>query len=196
MISVVIPAYHEDTEVLQKCIDSVETAILYCPDEVEIYVAKDIQGVGAARNYGAAQTHGSILVFFDADCTMSHNFLREVHFKAEVWENVGGGTKWVKLDRYSLGRIFSLIPIGVKLYWHQVTVGAIWVRREYFTLLGGFKTQLLEDLDFVIRLRQLAKTTGKQFRSIKQSNIVWSTRSFDRYGEWFWVKKYRIFKEN
>lgn len=197
MISVVIPSYHEDCNTIYSCLSSIKEAKKNCPCEVEIFVAKDIKGIGKARNFGATQTKGDILVFIDADCTMSSNFLHEVYEKSLIEENVGGGTKWVKFDKYSLGRILCLIPTAIWLYWNQVTFGAFWIRREYFNLLKGFveDEDILMDYIFVTSLKKLAKSHKRSFRSIKRSYITWSTRGWDKYGEWFWLKKYHIFKE-
>ena len=196
MISVIIPAYKEDG-FLEKCLESIRIAIFHCPCGVEIYIAKDIKGIGKARNFGASQTTGDILVFVDADCMVSSNFLREVYEKSEVWENLGGGTKWIKLDKYSLGRILSLIPTAIWLYWHQVTFGAFWMRRMAFEKLRGFieDDDVHLDYDFALRLKRLAKLWGRKFRSLKRSFITWSTRSYDRYGQWFWLKPYRLYRE-
>lgn len=196
MISVIVPAYHEEG-FLDQCLTSLEYAKKQCPCEVEIYVAKDIQGIGNARNFGAAQTSGDILVFVDADCTVSPTFLQEVYEKSQVFENVGGGTKWVKFDKYSLGRLISLIPVAIWLYWYQVTFGAFWIRRTWFELLKGFKTNddVHLDYDFALRLKQAAEKRGRKFRSLKKSFIVWSTRGYKIYGDWFWLKQYRLYKE-
>jgi glycosyltransferase involved in cell wall biosynthesis len=196
-IDVVVPAYHEDVLVLQKCLFSLTVAKIYCPCKVNVYVASDIKGIGTARNSGVRQTTSEILVFVDSDCTVSPTFLKEVYEKASVWENVGGGTKWVKFDRYSISRILSMVPMAIWLYWNQVTFGAFWVRRTIFEELGGFieSDDVHLDYDFAIRLKGLAKKYGRQFRSLKKCHIVWSTRGWDKYGEWFWLKRYRLFKE-
>lgn len=197
-IAVVIPAYHEDPLVLQKCLSSITIARIYCPCEVNVYVAKDIKGIGTARNCGASKTTEEILVFVDADCTVSPTFLKEVYEKASIPENAGGGTKWVKFDKYSIGRILSIIPMAIWLYWHQVTFGAWWIRRTFFDMLGGFNENddIHLDYDFALRLKKLAESKGYKFRSLKKCHITWSTRGWDKYGEWFWLKRYRLFKEN
>lgn len=196
MISVIIPSYKEDGYI-EKCLESVRRAIFQCPGWVEVCVVQNIKGIGKARNAGVPRTHGDILVFMDADCTMSKNFLKEVYEKSAIWENIGGGTKWVKFDKYSLGRILSLIPMAIWLYWHQVTFGAFWIRREAFETMHGFieNDDVHLDYDFALRLKRLAKLWGRKFRSLKRSFIVWSTRGYDRYGEWFWLKQYKLYRE-
>lgn len=196
MISVIIPSYMEDG-CLKKCLESIDAAYPNCPCDVEIYVVRDIKGIGKARNIGASKTTGDILVFIDADCTMSKNFLKEVYDKSEIWENIGGGTKWVKLDKYSLGRILSLIPTAIWLYRHQVTFGAFWIRRVAFDTIHGFleNDDVNLDYDFALRIKRLAKLWGRKFRSLKRSFITWSTRGYDLYGQWFWLKKYRLYQE-
>jgi glycosyltransferase involved in cell wall biosynthesis len=196
-ISVIVPSYHEE-KFLDQCLDSLEYSKRFCSCEVEIYVVKDMKGIGVARNFGANQTNGDILVFVDADCTVSPSFLQNVYDLSQVWENMGGGTKWVRFDRYSFGRILAIIPVAIWLYWHQVTFGAFWIKRRWFELLGGFieDDDVHLDYNFAIRLKKLANCSGMKFRSLKNSFIVWSTRGCDKYGEWFWLKKYRLFKES
>jgi len=194
-IAVIVPSYHEEG-FLNQCLDSIEWAKTLCPCEVEVHVARDIKGIGRARNIGAANTSGEILVFLDADCTMSRDFLLNVYELAENWENVGGGVKWVHLDRYSLGTILSLVPVAIKLYWNQITIGAFWVRREVFEKIGGFDDSTVHELDydFAKRLRKQAMEWGRKFRSIKKAYIVWSTRGHKKYGEWYWLKGYKEFR--
>jgi len=196
MISVIIPAYKEEG-FLERCLESIRVAIFHCPCAVEIYVSQNIRGIGKARNIGARNTQGEILIFIDADCTMSQNFLKEVYEKSTIWKNLGGGTKWIKFDKYSLGRILSLIPVAIWLYWHQVTFGAFWIRREAFETMHGFieNDDVHLDYDFALRLKRLAKLWGRKFRSLKRSFITWSTRGYDRYGEWFWLKQYKLYRD-
>lgn len=194
-ISVIIPAYYEEKAILMRCIASVMVAAKNCPCLVETCLALNIKGVGNARNQGAEHSSGDVLVFLDVDCTMSPGYLKEVYEKASDIKNIGGGTKWVKMDKYSLGRLLFHIPAAIVLYWYGVTIGAIWIKREYFDMLGGFSLGKYEDLDFAIRLRRLAKDLHRTFRSIKNNHIIWSTRTFDKYGQWFWLKRYHIFKE-
>lgn len=192
MISVIVPAYNEKGY-LVNCIKSLQESMKRCPCDVEVIVVDDVKGIGKARNIGASKALGDVLVFVDADCTVSPNFLNEVHEKSLNEDNVGGGVKYVKFDRYSPGRIAFMFLMAVWLYWHQVSFGSFWVRKLFF---GGFieNNDPKIDLEFALRLKRIAKLNRKNFRSIKQSPMTWSTRSFDKYGDWFWVRKYKLYQ--
>jgi len=194
MISVIIPSYHEED--ITRCLESVNKAIDLCPCSVEVRVVKDVKGIGIARNRGALNSTGDVLLFLDSDCTISENFLKEVYERSLVFDNLGGGTKYVRFDKYSISRMLFLIWMLIPLLICQVSIGAFWVKRGVFNMLDGFREDydLILDFDFALRLKRLAGKMGCQFRSIKnkENYMVWSTRSWDKYGEWFWIKKYRL----
>ena len=206
MISVIIPAYKEEG-FLEKCLESIRVAITHCPCVVEVYIAEDIKGIGKARNIGALKTRGDILVFIDADCTMSKNFLKEVYEKSLDPKNLGCGVKYARFDKFSLGRLFFALYVGLLLYIRHITLGAFWIRRETFIAIHGFRERLehldghvvyydeMLDFDFALRLKQYAESRDCRFRSIKRSYITWNTRSFTEYGDWFWLKQYRLYRE-
>jgi len=208
LISVIVPSYHEwEDDSLFRCLQSVKTAIFYCPCGVEVCIAEDIKGIGKARNTGALKTTGDILVFMDADCTMSKNFLKEVYEKSLDPKNLGGGVKYSRFDKFSLGRLCFALYVGLLLYIRRITLGAFWIRRETFMAIHGFRERLehldghviyydeMLDFDFALRLKQYAESQGCRFRSIKKSYIIWSTRSFTKYGDWFWLKQYKLYRD-
>lgn len=98
MISVIIPTYNEE-DVILKCLESlgkqkgVEFEVIVVDDgssdntvqlikqlRVTGYELKIVNGkhggAGAARNLGAKEAKGDILVFVDADMTFDHHFLK------------------------------------------------------------------------------------------------------------------------
>ena len=192
MISVIIPAYNEGNY-LKRCVESVILSSQLCPCNVEIIPVLNVKHCANARNLGVRDSHESILVFVDADCVVSRNFLSEIYEKSLNPYFIGGGTKYVQLDKLSPGRIAFLLVIGVYLYFHQITVGAFWVRKEVFNKLNGFKEIDGEDIDFAFRLKKYAKNNKKKFESLKRSYIVWSTRAFDKHGDWHWLGKYKTY---
>ncbi len=195
MISVIIPISYKDWDagLMAKLSNSLNKAIEYCLEDVEVIPVLNPPWIGRinAKNNGAKQANGDVLVFLDVDCSVSENFLNEVNYKSINKYFVGGGTKYVKLTRYSLGIICGLVPLALYMLFKQITLGAFWVRKSYFFEIGGFGHTKYDDIDFAIRLRKLAKKYGLKFESLKKSHIIWSTRKFDEYGDWHWITGYQ-----
>ena len=191
LISVIIPTCKDDGY-LERVIESLKVSRSKCTEQVEILVLQNTIGKPLACNLGARLASGETLVFLDEDCPVSENFLPEVSMKAKNPHFVGGGVKKVIMERISLGIICAMIPLGFYLLMRQITAGAFWVRREVYERLGGFteKRKYL-DLDFAVRLKKYAKRNGKKSESLKESHIIWSTRRFDKHGDWHWLFGYK-----
>jgi len=196
MISVIIPVSVKDFEdgLLWKCMYFIDRAKGMCSEEVETVAVVNMPSFGRikAKNYGAEQAKGDTLVFLDVDCTPSTNFLNEVSRKSKNDFFVGGGVKYIRLNRYSVGIICGMIFLGFFMLFKQITLGAFWIRKQDFLNMGGFRDKGLDDIDFAIRLRQLGKTTGRKFESLKESFLIWNTRKFDTRGDWHWLKGYPV----
>ncbi len=192
MISVIIPISEEDfgRGNMVQLRPFIERAKCFCPEEVEVLtiVNKPSFGRVKAKNYGAEKASGETLVFLDSDCPISSNFLKEVSEKSKY--SIGGGVKYPRLTRYSFGIISFMILLGFLMLIKQITLGAFWVRRNIFFEIGGFKEKKYDDIDFALRLKKYANVTGKKFNSLKECFLIWSTRKFDLYGDWHWLKGY------
>lgn len=211
MISCVIPAYNEE-EYLGQTLDALFISTEKCPEPVEIFVVDDgsidrtdkvasqypvcherisHRGRVKAKNHGAKMAQGEILVFVDADCKVSSNFFPEIAQKAKNPFYVGGGVKFIKVPRVSLGLWIFLAVVAFILVFYRITVGAFWVRRKVFDSIGGFSERRLDDIDFARRLKRYAREHGKKFESLKNCSLLWSTRKFDQQGDWMWIRLYR-----
>src|SRR3989344_8477717 len=92
-VSVIIPVYNEE-KVIQYCLESLKNQTFR---DMEIIVVddgstdrtqelvkgvmlliQDHKGPGEARNFGAKQAKGEILVFVDADMTFDKDFIKEL----------------------------------------------------------------------------------------------------------------------
>jgi len=203
-----VPAHNEE-EWIGITLLSLQTAKAFCQEEVEIIVYENgerdrtreiVESYGCAyywtayksrtlaKNKGAIVARGNILVFVDADCIVSEDFFQEISEKAEDPYAIGGGMDNIKLPRYSLGIHCFLLVVGMIILWHQIRVGAFWVRKRIFESLGGFRNRILDDVDFAKRLN---KYKGYHTSSLETSWLLWSTRKFDKYGDWYWLKGYR-----
>jgi len=209
-VSIVIPAIDEE-----RAIGAALAAALTQADDVvvsdggsrdrTVEIAREMgarvvsggRGRGLQLNRGAAAAHEAggepedILLFLHADTTIPEGGVELVR-QAIAAGAVGGafeirfdGRGWV----YRLGeRVASL-----RSRWSRLALGdqAQFVRRESFAGLGGFRDwPLLEDLDFMLRLRD----TGRV--AILRPPVVTSARRFAARGPlrtvlgnwWIWTQ--------
>ena len=180
LVTVVIPVYR-DAGVLARMLEV--TAF----GDAEVVVAgaegdPSLSGLRAARpdlvwvtaprgrarqmNAGAAIAHGDWLLFLHADTQLPREWWRVVE-RANRDPRVSHGCFRFALDSSTLAA--RVIEIGVRMrvrifalpYGDQ----ALFVRREVFTGLEGFSdVPIMEDVDFVIRLRE----TGRMLRGIRR----------------------------
>jgi cellulose synthase/poly-beta-1,6-N-acetylglucosamine synthase-like glycosyltransferase len=122
----------------------------------------------AARNRGAAQARGDVLVFTDADCIARPNWLRVLagRFTDPDVDVVGGGIEfasqnyWTTSDNLSMFYEFLAIqPAGERRQLPSLNLA---IRRKVFTEIGGFDERYPrpagEDADLTIRLRKKGHT--------------------------------------
>lgn len=137
------------------------------------------QGRAKQMNAGASIARGEILVFLHADTELPTDALRKIGSFIEQKEYVGGafdlGIKSDKLIFKAIGTISSLrsrlnrIPFGDQ---------AIFIRREYFNKMGGYKEiPLMEDVELLRRI----KKSGDRIR-IFHDRVMTSPRRWEREG--------------
>ncbi len=204
--SVVIPARNEE-HWLGACIDSVRESARQAQVEAEVVVvlnrctdgteriarekggvvtASDARCLSAIRNHGARAASGEVLVTIDADSRMSANLLSKVDLALRDPKVIGGSVA-IWFERWSLGLVLTFLSILPALLVLRISGGAFWVRREVFGELGGFdeSRRSFEDVDFALRLRRLARATGRKAKILWRASIVTSCRKFDRFGDWY-----------
>ncbi len=181
-VSIIIPAKNE-AEYIGKCLESL--AELNFPKEryevivadngsddntvfiAEAHCAKVVnlpekQTISAVRNGGVAEASGDILVFLDADCTVSVDWLlcAEPYFEREDVSCFGSSpiipekATWVEktwfLVRKSEEQVFER-------QWQEST--NMFISKNMFERVGGFNENLAtcEDVDLSYRLLKLGK---------------------------------------
>lgn len=179
--SVIVPTYQEEG-FIEQCLRSIAHQD-YKRDEYEIIVSDarstdrtiekahqyadkvindDRRGIAYGRNTGAKNASGDILVFVDADATLSAGFLfqcDQIFQDSEVIGMTGiakpcdGGImqRFVYQGTYCLVRIFHFF--GLSLFPGI----CIAYRRDAFELLSGFREDfgIVEDLDLSRRISRL-----------------------------------------
>lgn len=181
LISVIIPVYNSERTIIP-CLEgigrssyphyeiivvddasrdrSVELARTYSS---HIYPMETNQGANQARNFGARQAQGDILVFIDSDIVVQEDTLTRIADKlnqadspALVGVYTGSNRSQNLITRYKNNWIrFSYILYSGKIDWMFGSISAI--RKTTFDRTGGFRAQLaakdgIDDIEFGKRL--------------------------------------------
>lgn len=194
MISIIIPAHNEEDYI----VPTIESILKQTERDVEIIVVldgctdntykkinkkvdkviniRDRVGPAKARNIGAKEARGEILVFLDADTQLQDKeILREIENTKEKWKV---GTCKFKPNNNKLKHIVMYFLKNNLICPFGTTNGIIFCKKKDFEKIGGFneKFKLGEDRRLVQRLKQEGK-----FKLLNKY-VVSSTRRFDKKG--------------
>ncbi len=198
-VSVVIPTFQEEKYIaatlskLVKIKPSIEIVVVDGgSDDGTVKVAKRFtdktyqireRGISKARNYGARQASGDIVVFLDADVSPPSNFVEKV---LEVFNNsnVVGATCRImpvqpKLTEFAFFQFYNLlIQLCTKFKPHS-RGEFLAVRKKDFLKVNGFDENMpcLEDHDLTHRLSKQGK-----FMFITSLTVYESLRRFRKLG--------------
>ncbi|MDH4333838.1 MAG: glycosyltransferase [Chloroflexota bacterium] len=117
-------------------------------------------GVSRAKNAGAAEARGRLLLFMDADSRMSPGLLARVAARASAGERAAS-IRIVADGRDPIDRAFFwVLENGKRLF--RIRANMFWCERGLFQELGGFDETLqhAEDLDFLVRARRAGVRVG------------------------------------
>jgi rSAM/selenodomain-associated transferase 2 len=175
MTSIIIPVLNEE-EHIRPCIESLRQDGSVCEIIVvdggssdrtveitgnipDVKIVSSGKGRGVQMNAGAFEAGGDVLVFLHADTVLEKGWLLAVE-KTLVQSDVAGGAFTFAID----GPAFKwrLVEQWVKLrcFLFRLPYGdqAVFVRKEVFNILGGYKDiPLMEDVEFVGRLKKAGK---------------------------------------
>ena len=225
-LSVIVPAYNEATYI-GRLLESLAVARrpLDAAHEVEVIVVDNHstdqtaavarshgvhvvtepeRRISSVRNAGAWAATGDVLVFIDADNLASPNLLTEIIRVMRSGRYEGGGVQ-VLPDRWSAGIALTYAFFWTSFWLMGLSAGVIFISREAFDALGGFDPTLYagEDAKLVWELKHWARRRGRRFCNLHTAHIVTSTRKFDQYGDWlflrlmlrWWYRPFRVLKD-
>jgi glycosyltransferase involved in cell wall biosynthesis len=200
-ISIIVPAFNEEKLIVatlrsirsaMRAFDSLgwQNELIVCDNnstdrtaalaraEGAVVAFEPINQIGRARNTGAAAATGDWLIFIDADSQPSPELFADVATAIRSGRCLAGGCT-VKLDMKHI-------------LWNGVTSGWNWLSRfrKYvagsfifceaatFRQLGGFNLKLFvaEELDLSLRLKRLARQSGKRIVILHQHPLLTSAR--------------------
>jgi cellulose synthase/poly-beta-1,6-N-acetylglucosamine synthase-like glycosyltransferase len=176
-VSVIIPHYN-DLEALAVCIASLKRQT-WPADRMEVIVADNnsscglaavaavaigchvvhapIQGAGPARNTGAAIARGEILAFIDSDCDPCPVWIDYGVQALAAYDFAGGYVENTPRDpaRPTAIEAWEMVfGFDFERYIHKegyTGSGNMWVWRQVFDAVGGFRTGVSEDMDWSFR---------------------------------------------
>ena len=154
-------------------------------------------GIGLAKTEGAKHSANDVLVFLDADCIPSENFLNDirVHFQNKNPDAVGGldlyesdSPVWkLMYDTYSKS-VFYSAALTHKLtgkYWVAANNSAY--KKDTFFSVGGLRSVVCEDVDMMQRLPPSKNVVYDPNIVLTLSDRRFKEGGFFRtLGLWFW----------
>jgi len=230
MVTFIIPAHNEEL-LIGGTINALHTAAGAMNESYEIIVVDDASSdatksvavrcgarvfsvycrqIAAARNAGAAQAQGDLLVFVDADTRVTEGAVGGAVRVMRVGA-VGGGSRArfdVSVPIY--GRILALLWLCIQRFGHLASGCFLFCTRRSFETAGGFDQTLYAAEDVVLsrRLRRLGRfvilpemvvTSGRNIRSHSAVEVLRIAAGFalhglgffrTRHGPWYGQRRY------
>ena len=120
-------------------------------------------GRGAQLQAGSALATGEVLWFLHADCFPIAAQARAIARALQDERVIGGNFRVCFLSPIIAARVFEIIARVLRTFGMYYGDSGIWVRRDVYTELGGFRAwPLFEDYEFARRLECFAARQKKQ----------------------------------
>jgi len=136
-------------------------------------------GRAKQMNAGASVAHGEILIFLHADTELPSLAFKKIQSFIKRKENVAGAFDLgIKSNKFIFKVIGNLASIRSRL--NRIPFGdqSIFIRREYFNRIGGYKQiPLMEDVDLMRRI----KRSGDKIQ-IFYDRVMTSPRRWEKEG--------------
>jgi rSAM/selenodomain-associated transferase 2 len=137
------------------------------------------KGRAKQMNSGASVARGEVFIFLHADTELPPRALKKIDFLMERDDYVGGAFDLgIKSDKFVFKVIGTLSSLRSRL--NRIPFGdqAIFIRREFFKKIGGYKeTPLMEDVEL---MRRIKKSRNKIW--IFYDRVMTSPRRWEREG--------------
>ena len=137
------------------------------------------KGRAKQMNVGASAAKGEILIFLHADTELPMHAFQRIQSLIERKEYVGGAFDLgIKSDKFIFKMIGTLSSLRSRL--NRIPFGdqAIFIRREYFNQIGGYKEiPLMEDVEL---MRRIKKSDSKIW--IFHDRVMTSSRRWEKEG--------------
>jgi glycosyltransferase involved in cell wall biosynthesis len=159
--------------------------------------------IAGARNAGARAASGVVLAFVDADSQIHPETFNVIDRLLDGGRVVGGTTGAV-FERQSAGlrctcaglALLGLAFRGLRALRHRsMDTGVVFCPRADFEAIGGYREDYRwgEDVWFLFDLRRRGWRSGRHLEGATRAPAVFSTRKFDRYGDWhYFTMPFRI----
>ena len=173
---------------------------------LRLLAAQEVRGSAHARNWGAAQARGELLLFVDADDEVGEGWLEAMVAALKIHDFVACRVDFDKLNPEAAGRARrNTQQWGLQQYTYpdflpHAAGGTLGIRRAVHDEVGGFNTELykLQDTDYCWRV-QIA---GHALHFVPDALIHYrlretlreTVRQAFRYGEYN-VKLYSLYQD-
>ena len=149
-------------------------------------VHEPVQGIARARNTGARNAQGDVLVFVDADVLLPRDLLEAIQEAMNDPACVGGGVDVEYRPRQRIMRLYLRAWRLLARRMRLVQGATQFCRRDAFEQVGGYDEQawIGEDVDFYRSMERLARSAGGTVRFIEQPRVQASSRRFDKWPLW------------
>lgn len=171
LVSVIVPVL-DDVRCLERALESlgddsrVEIIVVNGGERTPAFIALEraephvrwptsLPGRGRQMNVGAGIAQGDWLLFLHADTRLPAGWIEELARAGQRSSVVGGSFRFALDSSRSWARALERgVALRVRLLNLPYGDQALFVRREVFTALGGYRElPLMEDVDFVRRMR-------------------------------------------
>ena len=144
------------------------------------------RGISRARNAGARQGNGNLLVFVDADVIVPPCLLMAIHEAMTDPGCVGGGVDVEYRPRRASIRLYLGAWRILARRLGMVQGATQFCRRSTFNTIGGYDetSWIGEDVDFYWAMRRLARRSGHSVVLIENPRVQASSRRFDSWPIW------------